>query len=485
MKTILKIKLILLLVFISFSNFAYEFTIIGFVTDEVYEIPIENHPIEISSTLEEFFVTVYTDSAGYYEHTFELQDSLELEFAIQTYGNCYGVPIIYDEVIFSFDGIAFVSFDICHNNNDFDCFASYIYFENDSNEVEFYDISQGDVISWYWDFGDGETSFEQNPMHQFPDEGSYNVCLQIITEDSCISDYCDLVTIGQYTWLSGYVYAGESNLPNGTAILYERTEFEIFPVTTTPIVDGYYVFPHVFPFSYVILAIPELDIDFDYFPKYFPTYSGNSLHWFESDMLSEDDTMIINNINLISNPTIFYGKGEIKGNITYSSDSIDYFEDYFSIYLLDEDFYPLDAFQIDTSLIQYEFSNLPFGNYYLYIERAGFYSDYHFFTLTENNKSKVFNIDFFNDEVFVDIKDPIYNNQIKLFPNPCHDYLNIAIDFADQYSIEIINIHGEKLKTKSAIQNKSIDVKDLPSGLYFLKLLDDNSNTYIQKFIKK
>jgi len=36
-----------------------------------------------------------------------------------------------------------------------------------------------DIIAWHWDFGDGETSDEQNPTHQYPNGGTFNVTLTV------------------------------------------------------------------------------------------------------------------------------------------------------------------------------------------------------------------------------------------------------------------------------------------------------------------
>jgi PKD domain len=49
--------------------------------------------------------------------------------------------------------------------------------------VAFKDLSEGEITSWKWDFGDGTTSTEQNPTHQYPAkpgrEGIYTVVLSI------------------------------------------------------------------------------------------------------------------------------------------------------------------------------------------------------------------------------------------------------------------------------------------------------------------
>jgi PKD domain len=49
----------------------------------------------------------------------------------------------------------------------------------DRRLVAFKDLSQGKVTSWKWDFGDGETSTEQNPVHQFRRAGSFVTILDI------------------------------------------------------------------------------------------------------------------------------------------------------------------------------------------------------------------------------------------------------------------------------------------------------------------
>ena len=54
----------------------------------------------------------------------------------------------------------------------------------DRRLVAFKDQSVGQVTSWKWDFGDGATSTDQNPIHQYVDrpggrEGNYSVTLEV------------------------------------------------------------------------------------------------------------------------------------------------------------------------------------------------------------------------------------------------------------------------------------------------------------------
>jgi len=49
----------------------------------------------------------------------------------------------------------------------------------DRRVVAFKDLSVGQVTSWKWDFGDGTTSTEQNPVHQYKKPGSLVVILEV------------------------------------------------------------------------------------------------------------------------------------------------------------------------------------------------------------------------------------------------------------------------------------------------------------------
>ncbi len=51
--------------------------------------------------------------------------------------------------------------------------------------VYFTDTSQGNITSWFWDFGDGTTSILQNPSHTYTNPGSYSVSLVVTTNNSC------------------------------------------------------------------------------------------------------------------------------------------------------------------------------------------------------------------------------------------------------------------------------------------------------------
>ncbi|ASS47665.1 MAG: hypothetical protein A3D31_17725 [Candidatus Fluviicola riflensis] len=75
-----------------------------------------------------------------------------------------------------------------------DAVAAYASAENDLT-ADFTDMSTGTTDSWMWDFGDGNTSTQQNPSHTYATSGTYNVCL--IAENSCgyNDTICQIVTV--------------------------------------------------------------------------------------------------------------------------------------------------------------------------------------------------------------------------------------------------------------------------------------------------
>jgi len=91
-----------------------------------------------------------------------------------TSSNCY-LRIIASDVVDNYDTL------ISHQFAIDDCFVPSAEFTSskDSGDyplaVQFYDQSTWDPTSWYWDFGDGETSVAENPQHTYDTLGLYTV----------------------------------------------------------------------------------------------------------------------------------------------------------------------------------------------------------------------------------------------------------------------------------------------------------------------
>jgi len=63
------------------------------------------------------------------------------------------------------------------------------------------DASEGNVVSRLWQFEDGTTSIEAEPMVSFDFmKPTQKVCLTIYTADSCTSTYCDVIYLNE-NWM--------------------------------------------------------------------------------------------------------------------------------------------------------------------------------------------------------------------------------------------------------------------------------------------
>ena len=59
----------------------------------------------------------------------------------------------------------------------------------ENTPVQFGNLSIG-ATNYIWNFGEGQTSTETNPLYQFTATGTFNVCLQAINPAGCIDTFC-------------------------------------------------------------------------------------------------------------------------------------------------------------------------------------------------------------------------------------------------------------------------------------------------------
>jgi len=78
-----------------------------------------------------------------------------------------------------------------------ECYAEFSWQVDEDMNVQFFDWSYPTPEEWLWDFGDGETSTEQNPNHQYVEPGDYEVCLHIYNSFvGCDEIVCNVVEVG-------------------------------------------------------------------------------------------------------------------------------------------------------------------------------------------------------------------------------------------------------------------------------------------------
>ena len=214
MKKLLTNSVILIsLILFGFTSFAYNYTVYGYISDgnENPMSQVEVTIFEMNSSQDSTsanYVTVYTSPAGYYEGTISIEnDDTATTLFINVTSYCYGTIETQIEIItVQEEGQQQINFEICSNPEN-ECFLGFFYYcpnSYNSLEVNFmsYSYMSGSNDSTYitnyeWDFGDGTTSTENNPVHIYNEEGTYTV---VITASS---EVCGELTFADLVYVSG------------------------------------------------------------------------------------------------------------------------------------------------------------------------------------------------------------------------------------------------------------------------------------------
>ena len=390
---------------------------------------------------------------------------------------------------------------IGYNNN---CIASFFIdsttFGHLDGAYRFVNNSHGEEDYFLWEFGDGTTSNEYNPLHVYSDTGTYNVCLSINTYYGCTDIECKELYVNyiapQTASINGNVYAGESPLPNGIAVLFEVDENNYNAIDYEIIEDGYYRFDSLPKDKlYQTHLIPYFDVGEIYFPKYSPVYSDNSVYWQNAEFINlYEDTVY--NTYLYYYDEIYLNNGRIAGSVKYMFDEAyeeeiygrNWFESITTndglaanmIVLLKTSFKQVLDFRLTDGNGFFEFDNLEYGSYYLSVEKPGFESDEILITITES-EPQIINSDFMiQQSTITTFKSENSVLSDFVYPNPADDIIFVNITEPES-RIDIYNIEG-KLVLSEVAKNSPfiIQAKDMVPGLYVLQV----SSAYSSKRLK-
>lgn len=110
--------------------------------------------------------------------------------------------------------------------------------------IQFTDASTSTPQSWLWDFGDGQTSSQQNPLHAYSQPGSYSVKLKVtntLGSDSLTqTNYITVTTFSLTTFATPpSICAGDSvqlsASPNGSLVI---SGYNVAPTTHAPTIGA-------------------------------------------------------------------------------------------------------------------------------------------------------------------------------------------------------------------------------------------------------
>lgn len=75
------------------------------------------------------------------------------------------------------------------------------------------------------------------------------------------------------------------------------------------------------------------------------------------------------------------------------------------------------------------------------------------------------------------------DSNMEVYPNPANDIIYVKGDII-QY-VEIYNTVGSRVISKNVIDSESINIADLTSGIYFVRIVDKQGNTTTTKIVKR
>ncbi|MEI6435797.1 MAG: PKD domain-containing protein [Bacteroidota bacterium] len=175
-----KLLIPILLLMLAFPAMSQQFlTVNGIVTDTATGNPIPNHAVNIhndSNSLGYFYHTVLTNNSGFYNDTIIILNGVTQGNLYVNTSDCQNYLhqqwFVYSPAQSNFTA----NFAICYNNNP--CQANF-YASAQGLTVQFTDASVGGGTTRQWQFGDGATSSQMNPLHSYGAPGYYNVTLTI------------------------------------------------------------------------------------------------------------------------------------------------------------------------------------------------------------------------------------------------------------------------------------------------------------------
>ena len=239
--------------------------------------------------------------------------------------------------------------------------------------------------------------------------------------------------------------------------------------------DGNYQFENVKPGTYLLWS--GLVMGSNYFYAYLPTYQGSGLFWEEaiSIVVTQSDIQVAD-INLIEGQIVF-GEGTIKGTLVHGPGPLTGEPiPNATVLCLKNGEQPI-THRITDEKGEFEFTNLPWGDYKISIEIPGKLSSP--ISVKLNGAHPIAqDLTFELGETEIQTALETANvSQFRVFPNPVRDILSVEMQLtqSDALDIYLINIQGQSTKLKSmeaqpGDQLIEIELPKLNKGIYLLDI---------------
>lgn len=456
--------------------------------------PMEINFTDLSSGNIDYWIWDFGDGKESYEqnptHTYDLPGE-------------YMVTLnIFDSLGFCYD---FIDKEISVENEP-NCQAAFAITLDTLNNTPyvylFQDQSEGKPDSWYWDFGDGNFSYEQNPVHTYEKEGTYEVCLSI-TADSCFDTRCSTVNTPSYYDFGGQVFLGkypinieeDDSANRAIAYLYRRYENKWKLMDTREFWKfGYYWFTQKPEGEYIIRTdLLEGSPDYEY---YAPAYYENRSFWTGATIFDlKDSEQFTVNINLNETAEFQTGTSEIYGTLKSGAsceNDLDLKDQL--VYLLNDDNQVLTYTYSDAGG-KFDFQGLGKGSYRVRAEITGKLSPVAEVKIDDSNPMPgeiTLEIDC-NAWVGIDEQIADAENEIhvmNIFPQPASGNMTVALSIKKpgNFQFEFIDLTGKMVwsgtsRLTEGRNSLTMDVTRFKPGLYLLKIANLTEPAVITKKI--
>ena len=102
---------------------------------------------------------------------------------------------------------------------------------------------------------------------------------------------------------------------------------------------------------------------------------------------------------------------------------------------------------------------------------------------TEEYVCWVDDITFPGNTLILNVESVVDDNEFAVYPNPANDVININGE--EIQSVEIYNSIGMRVVSRDVNASESINIADLTSGIYFMRILDKKGNLSTTKIVKR
>jgi parallel beta-helix repeat protein len=363
----------------------------------------------------------------------------------------------------------------------------------------------GSIVKYYdsllWlTSGDGHFNYE-NALHAIYSPGISDIAAGQVTLTLNAFSPCGLFTddmtlniIPSYS-ISGKVHAGNSMMNRGSLSLLRKSLNGFEPLRSGQIQsDGSFRLNTLTTDEYLLYVTPD-PVDF---PDYLPTYYVGKLSWKEAYLLPVNANTFDLDIYLAARQIgLPKGVGSISGICTTGKGSKAVLSEdvqNLTIFLLDGQGKNILEFVASAADGTFRFPDLPYGEYILQAEKAGYESPGSSLLRITPESPDIPGVHISltpqKNTISIELRAEEEISVIKLFPDPVSDVLHVAMPkgtIITSYAIidaaagHISSYSENSIKNNSSILE--IDVKKLSKGFYTL-IINDKDSAYHCSFLK-